>query len=176
MQKKRGLVFALLVLVVLGSVGCRRWRSDPDHDMPPAHLDQDWIGSPDFRYDDDPLADRFGYTRTLDVQFDDVLFGFDSSQVASGEQPKIEEVAAYMRRNPNSKVIIEGHTCDIGSREYNMALGERRALAARAYLIQLGIETARIQTLSYGKENPLVFGTSEAERRLNRRAAFNMVE
>lgn len=177
MQKKRGWILALSVLVVMGSFGCRRWRGAPDDDdFPPAYLEHGWHGSPDFRHGDDPLARRFDYSRTLDVHFDDVLFGFDSSQVTSGEQSKIEEVAAYMRRHPQAKAIVEGHTCDIGSREYNMALGERRALAARAYLVQLGIEPARIQTLSYGKENPLHHGTSEAERRLNRRAAFKMVE
>ncbi len=176
MDKKRCLVIALTVVVALGSFGCG-WRRGKDvDDFPPAHLDAGWPGSADFRFDDDPLAQRFGYTQTLDVHFENVLFGFDSSQIASGEQSKIEDVANYMRRNPNVKAIIEGHTCDIGSREYNMALGERRALAARAYLVQLGIEPARIQTLSYGEENPLHFGTSEAERRLNRRAAFNMVQ
>lgn len=177
MQNKKGLIFALSVLVVLGSFGCRRWPGATDaEDFPPAHLDNGWHGSPGFRHDDDPLAQRFDYSRALDIRFDDVLFGFDSSQVTSGEQSKVEEVAAYMRRNPQSKVVIEGHTCDIGSREYNMALGERRALAARAYLVQLGIDPARIQTLSYGKENPLHHGEGEAERRLNRRAAFKMVE
>ncbi len=175
MDTSKGMVLALTLVLLAGSFGCGRFRRTDAGDMPPAHLDPDWRGSPDFRVGEDALDERFAFAETLDLQFEDILFGFDSSQVAAGERAKIEQVAAYLQRNPNVKIIVEGHTCDIGNREYNMALGERRALAARAYLVQLGIEPARVQTLSYGQENPRHFGASEAERRLNRRVAFRLV-
>ncbi len=175
MNKKHWLWIAVVVLTAAMVSGCGWRRGRKADDFAAADLDPDWTGSIDFLGEEDFLDDRFGYTEVLDVRFEDVVFGFDSSQITSSEQFKADAVADYMQRNSGVKVIIEGHTCDIGSREYNMALGERRALAARAYLVQRGINSARIQTLSYGKENPLHFGDSEDARRRNRRAAFVLV-
>ncbi|MCA1809556.1 MAG: OmpA family protein [Kiritimatiellia bacterium] len=107
-----------------------------------------------------------------DVRFENVLFEYDSTQVASSERAKIEAVADYIRSNQRVGVVVEGHCDERGSREYNMALGERRALAVRAYLIGLGIDGAVIQTKSYGKENPIAFGSDESAWLLNRRAEF----
>lgn len=107
-----------------------------------------------------------------DVSFENVLFGFDSFQVPRAEQHKVEEVASYLKANPEIVVVIEGHCDERGSREYNLSLGEQRALAVRAYLINLGIAPERVQTVSYGKERPLDPGHNEAAWRLNRRGEF----
>ena len=121
----------------------------------------------------DPLYERFeDGIRITDVQFSSVLFSYDSFTVANSETVKIERVAHYMRANPNVRLIVEGHCDERGSREYNMSLGEHRALAVRAYLISHGINAQRIQTRSYGEERPVSHGHSESSWRLNRRGEF----
>ncbi len=123
------------------------------------------------------LGPRFGMdSRQVEGQFQAVLFGFDSSQIVDTERAKLEDVARHMRRNPNARLIVEGHCDERGSREYNLSLGERRALAARAYLIGLGITGDRIQTRSYGSERPVAFGHHEEAWRQNRRAEFVIVQ
>jgi len=113
-----------------------------------------------------------GGDRVTDVSFDAVLFAYDSYQVAGGEEAKLASVADYMRQNSNVRLEAEGHCDERGSREYNMTLGENRALAVRAYLVGLGIDGSRIQTKSYGEENPVDFGHDENAWRLNRRVEF----
>lgn len=104
--------------------------------------------------------------------FEPVYFDYDSSQIGESERFKIDQVAEYMRKGQDVGIIVEGHTDERGSREYNVALGERRALAVRAYLIGLGIDGNRIQTKSYGEENPVAFGHDDASWALNRRGEF----
>lgn len=119
------------------------------------------------------LGTRAGFDgEFIEGQFEPVLFAFDSAQIADGERWKLEEVAAHMRRNPRVNVIVEGHTDERGSREYNLSLGERRALASRAYLIGLGVDGSRLQTRSYGAERPAAFGHNEDAWRQNRRSEF----
>jgi len=110
------------------------------------------------------------------VKFEPVYFDYDSSQVKTSERAKIEAVADYLRANAAKKLIIEGHCDERGSAEYNLALGERRALAVRSYLVGLGIDAARMQTSSFGEERPAAQGTGEAVWRLNRRAEFVVLQ
>lgn len=119
-----------------------------------------------------PLNDRFQGGTEHPGMFPPVFFAYDSSQVAETERSKIEDVSRYLKQNGSVAVIIEGHCDERGSREYNLALGERRALAVRAYMAGLGIEADRIQTKSYGEENPAVPGHDENSWARNRRAEF----
>ncbi len=119
-----------------------------------------------------PLGDRFDDARYVEGQFEPVYYAYDSAQIEGRERTKLENVASHLRRNPNVNLIIEGHCDERGSREYNLALGERRALAARAYLIGLGIDPDRLQTKSYGFEMPAVHGSDESAWQYNRRAEF----
>ncbi len=105
-------------------------------------------------------------------QFPPVYFAYDSSTIADAERATIERVATHMRAHPGYQLGVEGHCDERGSAEYNLALGERRALALRAYLIGLGVAAERIQSLSYGEEQPAQAGHSEDDWRLNRRAEF----
>ncbi|HMP77444.1 MAG TPA: peptidoglycan-associated lipoprotein Pal [Kiritimatiellia bacterium] len=107
-------------------------------------------------------------------QFGVVYFDFDSAQVGPGERTKVEAVAEYLRSNAGVGVIVEGHCDERGSNEYNLALGERRALAVRAYLVNLGIDAGRIQTKSYGEERPVALGHDESSWQQNRRAEFQL--
>ena len=107
-------------------------------------------------------------------QFAPVYFDYDSSQVGAAERSKLEAIAEYLRGNPQIGLIVEGHCDERGSNDYNLALGERRAQAVRAYVIGLGIEADRIKTVSYGEEQPAAFGQDESAWRLNRRATFSL--
>jgi peptidoglycan-associated lipoprotein len=119
-----------------------------------------------------PITDRFVGGTEHPGMFTPVYFSYDSSQVATAERPKIEAVADYLKQNNSVAVIIEGHCDERGSNEYNLALGERRALAARSYLSGLGISSDRIQTKSYGEEKPAAPGHDESAWSANRRAEF----
>jgi peptidoglycan-associated lipoprotein len=119
------------------------------------------------------LGNRFeDGTRITDVKFENVLFAYDSFQIERQEMSKVEQVADYMRRNKQVRLVAEGHCDERGSREYNMSLGEHRSLAIRAHLVGLGIDGERIQTRSYGEEAPLDSGHSEGAWRVNRRVEF----
>ena len=100
-----------------------------------------------------------------------VYFGFDSSELAGEAQATLDRQAAFLNVNPTMVVIIEGHADERGTREYNLALGDRRAVAVRDYLLAKGLNAARVRTVSYGKERPAVSGSNEEAWEKNRRAA-----
>ena len=99
-----------------------------------------------------------------------VLFDFDSAQLTDYAQRVLDRQAAFMKARPETRVTIGGHADERGTREYNLALGERRASSARDYLVTKGVNAARIRIISYGKERPASVGSTEAAWRLNRRA------
>lgn len=101
-----------------------------------------------------------------------VYFDYDRHNVKPDQQPKIEFVANHLKNNPNHSLRIEGNCDERGTSEYNRALGERRAIAARDALVALGVESARLTTVSFGEDNPADPGTTEAAFALNRRDEF----
>lgn len=101
---------------------------------------------------------------------DRVLFDTDQSTLTPAARATLDKQAAWMKKYPRVTVTIEGHCDERGTREYNLALGERRAVAAKNYLASLGIEAARLKTISYGKERPAVVGSNEQAWAQNRRA------
>jgi peptidoglycan-associated lipoprotein len=101
-----------------------------------------------------------------------VMFELDSSDLAGPGVTTLEENAAVLKKYPTWAVTIEGHCDERGTAEYNLALGERRAVATRAYLVSLGISADRLRTVSYGKEFPFDPGHDEAAYSKNRRAHF----
>ena len=106
------------------------------------------------------------------LQSETVYFEYDKSSIRSSEQGKLEKVADYMKSNPGHAVRVEGNCDERGTEEYNRSLGERRALAAREYLVRLGIEPNRIVTISYGQDRPVEPLHSEAAWSKNRRDDF----
>jgi outer membrane protein OmpA-like peptidoglycan-associated protein len=106
------------------------------------------------------------------IQFEDVHFDFDSFRLRREALPLLEPALAALRNRPQMRLVIEGHTCSIGTAEYNIALGERRANAVRDYLISRGIDAARLSTVSYGEDHPAHDNSEESTRRLNRRAVL----
>jgi peptidoglycan-associated lipoprotein len=101
-----------------------------------------------------------------------IFFAFDDYSLTTKSKENLEKLGAWMTRNAAVKVQIEGNTCDIGTAEYNLALGERRAVSAKMYLEALGINPQRISTISYGEERPMVPNKDEANRSQNRRDEF----
>ena len=101
-----------------------------------------------------------------------VFFELDSSDLSPQAQAALKENGALLKSNPSWAVTIEGHCDERGTPEYNLALGERRAIAARAYLVSLGIGADRLRTVSYGKEFPFDAGHDDAAFAKNRRAHF----
>ena len=118
-----------------------------------------------------PMPGRPGEWKPIPgVTLPTVYFAYDQSTIGTTEQAKLEQVANYLLKNKDSNLIIEGNCDERGSIEYNRGLGERRALAVRAYLTKLGVADARMQTISYGSERPAVQGNDEAAWAKNRRA------
>jgi peptidoglycan-associated lipoprotein len=107
-----------------------------------------------------------------DSPFQPVFFGYDSAEIVGDAKLVLNQNADLLKRYPNWVLTIEGHCDERGTAEYNLALGERRALAARTYLVSLGINGDRLRTVSYGKEFPFDPGSNEEAWAKNRRAHF----
>lgn len=111
------------------------------------------------------LNDRF----EREVGNDRIYFPFNSSEITAEAKENLKKQAEWLKDNSSVKVTIEGHCDPRGTREYNLALGERRANSVRKALINIGISSDRVSTISYGKERPAVLGTTERDYALNRR-------
>ena len=101
---------------------------------------------------------------------DRVFFNYDSAVLTPEGRRTLERQAEWLRLFPEHSIMIEGHADERGTREYNLALGERRATAARDYLIAFGMDSSRLNTTSYGKERPYALGHNEESWSLNRRS------
>lgn len=110
------------------------------------------------------------------VSSDRIFFDTDRYNVDSSDMATLQSQAQWLQRYPNVRVTIEGHADERGTRDYNIALGDRRANAAKNYLASLGISPSRINTVSYGKERPAALGSDEASWAQNRRAVTVTVQ
>jgi len=105
---------------------------------------------------------------------DRIFYDFDKSELRPEARRTIERWAGWLKQYPQVTVTVEGHADERGTREYNIALGERRATAARNFLVSQGIDARRVATISYGKERPAVLGSNEAAWSQNRRAVMQV--
>jgi len=121
---------------------------------------------------DDSLAGKDLDVINKNSPFQPVFYALDSSELDQAGQQALNGNAEVLRKYPTWIITIEGHCDERGTAEYNLALGERRALAAKTYLVSLGIPTERLRTVSYGKEFPFDPGHDEAAWSKNRRAHF----
>lgn len=186
-------VMIVNVVLMLGllamDTGCSRWpwqRKSEVTDTTGAGLDgPTLVGNPDSDfsslYDETgmPLTgERFEemFQAVQGVNYGPIYFGFDSYALPPAELAKVDQVARHLQSNPSHVLVIEGHCDERGSNEYNLSLGENRALAVRSYLVNLGIAPDRIQTRSYGEEKPAVAGYGEEVWRLNRRGEFALFQ
>lgn len=110
------------------------------------------------------------------VTADRIFFDTDQSNIDGEDQAVLRSQAQWLATNPGVRITLEGHCDERGTREYNLALGERRANAAKNYLAALGVDPGRISTISYGKERPDAMGSDEQAWARNRRAVMVVVE
>jgi peptidoglycan-associated lipoprotein len=108
----------------------------------------------------------------LGAALQDVYYEFDSIDLAAEAQAILRQNADWLKNNPKSRVEVEGHCDDLGSNEYNLALGAKRAQSAKDFLVNQGIAPERLVTISYGKEAPACFEPTDECRVKNRRARF----
>ena len=174
-------VFGCVAMLGSGCSTLHRWWSGPDKKG-----DSSLTGGPGVEGlpssalstlgpGDKPLTGAsFADTRTVDtsVNFAPVHFAYDSFVLPPQEVSKIDDVAKFLVENSDRVVIVDGHCDERGSNEYNLSLGEQRAQSVRTYLIATGIDPARIQTRSFGKEKPLDPGHTEEAWAKNRRGEF----
>ncbi|MFH0924786.1 MAG: peptidoglycan-associated lipoprotein Pal [bacterium] len=104
--------------------------------------------------------------------FKNIYFDYDSTVIKNQNRPILDNIADWLRSNKSVYVMVEGHCDERGTNEYNLSLGEKRALSIRSYLIRLGISSDRLHTTSYGEEKPVAFNHDEAAWARNRRGKF----
>lgn len=178
------LMVAMLVLGLFMTVSCAKKTilSDgttiEDQEKAKALAEQERIAAQE-RIKSQELQDQMAKAKeskivTAQTRFvnEDILFVFDSFQLSPAAKSLLKEKADWLRENSKYSVTIEGHCDENGTTEYNIALGERRALAVKKYLKNLGIAGYRLTTVSFGEEKPLDTGNTEAAYQKNRRAHF----
>jgi len=190
MKSLRVLLMLALVVTTLSLTGCTGCRKKPVvAPKPPAPIGD--LGGPTLTPPapgmgedvglDDKLPPRSGggfvpvdLGNGKNGRWDDVVyFAFDRSDIGDAERPKLEALAQYLKDNATYCVQIEGHCDERGSDEYNRGLSERRAIAIRDYLVNLGVADTRMETIGYGEEKPAVANAAnESDHALNRRGEF----
>lgn len=162
----RKLALGLMACMVV--VGCKGRQSQSDQSIETMGTENQsgMIDSAPLNFD--PMGSDSGRIAGLNT----VFFGYDKATLDSQSRSVIATNAEWMKANPNVRVQIEGHCDSRGTIEYNVALGERRANAVKAYLVSLGVAADRLSVISYGKEKPLEMGDSESAWAKNRRANF----
>ena len=119
----------------------------------------------------EPVMEDHATQSSLDAASDGALvyFGYDRYDLTSGARSLLQSQAAWLAAHSDAKITVEGHCDERGTREYNLALGDRRANSVKNYLVALGVDPSRIHTVSYGKERPAVTGSGESSWSKNRR-------
>ena len=171
----RTLAMALLLssALALSACGQKRALADASSLLPPGGE------APRASGDHDANGNYIGPGSQADLRRvagrDRVFFGLDSHGLDDSEKGTLNRQAAWLAQYPNVNVTIEGHCDERGTREYNLALGERRANAAKNYLASLGISPARMSVVSFGKERPEAVGSDEQSWAQNRRAVTMVI-
>ena len=186
-MKRHSTILMLLVLLTIVVAACNKNKPPVARPMPPPDTTASTAGTeapppppkpvmeptivPPM-----PAEDNFASKSLDDLNRDSPLrplfFELDSSDVSADGQQVLQANAAVLKKYPGMQVTIEGHCDERGTAEYNLALGERRALAAKNYLVSLGIAADKVKTVSYGKEFPFDAGHDDKAWANNRRAHF----
>jgi peptidoglycan-associated lipoprotein len=154
------------VASVLALSACKK---EAPAELPPAPQDTSTPTPPPPR-PTGPVPGTQEHFRQVLAGRDTILFETDMFNIDAEDQAALREQANYLNQYPNIRATIEGHCDERGTREYNIALGERRANAAKNYLVSLGVAPDRLSTVSYGKERPVAVGSNEDAWARNRRA------
>ncbi|MBA2405366.1 MAG: peptidoglycan-associated lipoprotein Pal [Bdellovibrionales bacterium] len=157
-------IFTTLMVALL-AVGCASNKPKNDQDGAGADAANGANNGLSLELNGDSDSNKAGGLQT-------VFFGFDSSNIESSAKDTMKANANFLKANAQVDVQVEGHCDERGGRQYNLALGERRAKAVRDYLVALGVQAKRISTISYGNERTLAEGHDESAWSKNRRANF----
>ena len=163
-------IAAIAALLCVGVTGCASKKTKPGPDTSTTDRTATTERSTDGKYQRGISLENDPCLRQRVVYFD-----FDRSEIKGEFQAQINCHAEYLRQFPDARVTLEGNADERGTREYNLALGARRAAAARDYLVSLGVSGARLQTVSYGKERPLDPRSNEEAWSVNRNAHAQIV-
>lgn len=171
-MKKNVQTLALLLLATTALAACGKKKID---DIPPQADNTDYGNGQNGNGNDDIAGQvlpgsQEDFLASVGMNGDRVFFDTDRFNIDSADQATLQAQAQWLARYPNKRVVIEGHCDERGTRDYNLALGERRANAAKNYLASLGVDASRIQTVSHGKEKPAAEGSNEQAWAINRRA------
>lgn len=170
MTKK--LISLLAIAAAISTAGCAR----RNRELPPEPPSASTPGGDDFGTPDGSMSgaavpgSQADFIQTVGQGGDRVFFDLDSYSLDAEDRATLDAQALWLQSNSNVRVTIEGHADERGTREYNLALGDRRANAARDYLQSRGIASSRMTTISWGKERPAVEGSNEYAWSQNRRA------
>ncbi len=121
-----------------------------------------------------PVAHEQSIQELFEKEVKDAYFDYDAADIRADARDALSQTAQFLRSYPQLKIVVEGHCDERGSTEYNLALGDRRAAAAKQFLVSLGISADRMESVSYGKEKPFCTASNEDCWRQNRRAHFVM--
>ena len=167
----------LVTSAALGLSACAK-KAPPPIPAPPADVTPAPTPTPTPTPPPPPSGPRPGTQAHFlaNVASDRIFFDTDKSDVDDADKATLQSQAAWLRQFPTARVTIEGHADERGTREYNLALGDRRANAAKNFLASLGIDPGRMTTISYGKERPDALGSDEESWAKNRRAVSIVVE
>lgn len=164
----RKLMFTFVAVALVAACASKKKSSDESTPM---------TSAADTAVESTPMSfDASGSDSGKIAGLETVHFEFDKSNITADNKKILQSNADWIKKNANYKVQVEGHCDARGTIEYNLALGERRANAVKAYLVSLGVPTARLSVISYGKEKPLDPSDSDAAYAKNRRANFLPVQ
>ena len=171
---KKSIFFMLIAFtLIIFAAGCTKQQVKTDletaEQQKAAQKKSDVVSEPIYPVE---TADRIPPSEKSLIDFKDVLFDYDKYDIRTDGRAVLDSIAPWLNKNKETKVLIEGHCDERGTNEYNLALGEKRAAAAKAYLISQGISSARLSTISYGEEKPVCLEQNENCFQRNRRAHF----
>lgn len=180
----RNLLIVSLLLLLVVSFGCRSKKTTEEPRVLPPIIDETppppavvEVEEPDdFAQEDVDVEDLSGSLAEVNARAQergwirDAFFAFDAFTLTTESQDNLAISAAWLKGHPEFNLVIEGHADERGTEQYNLALGEKRANAAKDYLVALGIPAAKIRTISYGEERPFATGSNETAWAKNRRA------
>jgi peptidoglycan-associated lipoprotein len=179
---KRFLVFSVLILLVSIGFGCKQRTVTQPEQQPSQEMKEGAKAPSAEEVTEQKMASKVESVEESEMasrkmmekegMFNDILFDFDKYNVKDMYKPELKKVSSWMMDNPDAKILVEGHTDERGTNEYNLALGDRRANAVKDYLVSLGVSSSRIETISYGEEKPLCTESDEECWQKNRRAHF----
>lgn len=156
-------------LTVASALALSACAKKPPEELPPAPVETN-APAPTPTQPAGPVPGTQAHFRQVMAGQDTIYFDTDKFDIDSQDAAALRSQAQYLLQYPQIRATVEGHCDERGTREYNLALGERRANAAKNYLVSLGVPAARLSTISYGKERPVATGSNESAWAQNRRA------